>query len=254
MSDSKRVALVTGSATGIGRTTAVELAKHGFDVTINYSRSASDAQQAVHECEAAGAKALLAQCDVSDDAQVRRLLAEVEKTFGRLDALVNVAGTTVTAAQEDLEAISAEDFDRIFAVNVKGTFLVTRAAAPLLKRTGNAAVVNLASIVGPRPGAQPIPYAASKAAVVNMTRTFSRVLAPEVRVNAVAPGWIAGAWMEKTLGEHYDRLMERRAKATPMGRVATFEDIAEVILNLIEHNKFVTGETIVIDGGFSATT
>src|SRR6185312_13241275 len=113
------------------------------------------------------------------------------------------------------------DFDHIFAVNVKGTFLVTRAAAPLLKRAGDAAVVNLASIVGPRPGAQPIPYAASKAAVVNMTRTFSRVLAPEVRVNAVAPGWIAGGWMQRTLGDNYERLMERRAAWTPMQRNVT---------------------------------
>src|SRR5690348_11707457 len=254
MSDSPRAALVTGSATGIGRTTAIELAKHGYDVVVNYSRSEAEAQETVNACEAAGAKTLLVRADVSDDIQVRRLLIETEQAFGRLDALVNVAGTTVLAAQEDLEAITAEEFDRIFAVNVKGPFLVTRAAAPLLKRSAPAAVVNLASIVGPRPGAQPIPYAASKAAVVNMTRTFSRVLAPEVRVNAVAPGWIAGGWMEKTLGEHYERLMERRAKATPLGRVATFEDVAEVILNLIEHNRFVTGETIVIDGGFAATT
>lgn len=250
----KKAALVTGSATGIGATTAIELARHGFDVTVNCSRSVDAASRTVRQCEAAGAKTLLVQCDVSDDTQVRRMLAEVESTFGRLDALVNVAGTTVMTAQEDLEAISVEDWDHVFGVNVKGTFLVTRAAAPLLRRTGDAAVVNLASIVGPRPGAQPIPYAASKAAVVNMTRTFSRILAPEVRVNAVAPGWIEGEWMERTLGEHYERLMERRAKATPMGRVATFADVAEVIVNLIEHNKFVTGETIVIDGGFSATT
>jgi len=245
---------VTGSATGIGRTTALELARNGYDVVINYSRSEGPAREAVAAAEAAGAKVLLVKADVSQDAEVRTMLKAVEDTFGRLDALVNVAGTTVLTVQEDLEAISSEDFDRIMAVNVKGTFLVTRAAAPLLKRTGDAAVVNLASIVGPRPGAQPIPYAASKAAVVNMTRTFSRVLAPEVRVNAVAPGWISGEWMERTLGEHYERLMERRARATPMGRCATFEDVADVILNLIEHNKFVTGETIIIDGGFSATT
>ncbi len=250
----KRVALVTGSATGIGRTTVIELARHGFDVAINYSRSEGEAQETVRQCEAAGAKTVLVQCDVSDDGQVRRMLSDVDRAFGRLDALVNVAGTTVLTAQEDLEAISVEDWDRIFGVNVKGTFLVTRAAAPLLKSTGNASVVNLASIVGLRPTAQPIPYAASKAAVINMTRTFSRVLAPEVRVNAVAPGWIASSWMEKTLGEHYDRLIDRRAKQTPLGRVATFDDVAEVILNLIEHNRFVTGETIVIDGGFAATT
>jgi 3-oxoacyl-[acyl-carrier protein] reductase len=254
MTDTRKAALVTGSATGIGRATAVALANAGYDVAVNCSRSVAEAEETVRQCESAGARALLIQADVSDDAHVRRMLAQVDETFGRLDALVNVAGTTVLTAQEDLEAISPEDFDRVFAVNVKGVFLVTRAAAPLLRRTGNAAVVNLASIVGPRPGAQPIPYAASKAAVVNMTRTFSRVLAPEVRVNAVAPGWIAGEWMERTLGEHYDRLMDRRAKATPMGRVATFEDVAEVILNLIEHNRFVTGETVVIDGGFSATT
>src|SRR5579862_2728380 len=217
----RKAALVTGSATGIGATTAIQLARHGYDVTINYSRSADAAKDTVRQCEEAGAKTVLVQCDVSDDTQVRSMVADTENAFGRLDALVNVAGTTLLTVQEDLEAITPEDFDHVFAVNVKGTFLVTRAAAPILKRTGDAAVVNLASIVGPRPGAQPIPYAASKAAVVNMTRTFSRVLAPEVRVNAVAPGWIAGEWMERTLGEHYDRLMERRARATPLGRVAT---------------------------------
>jgi 3-oxoacyl-[acyl-carrier protein] reductase len=250
----KRVALVTGSATGIGATTAIELARHGFDVAVNYSRSAGEARETVRQCKVEGAQTLLLRCDVSKDAEVRHMLAQIERGFGRLDALVNVAGTTVLAAQEDLEAISVEDWDRVFGVNVKGTFLVTRAAAPLLKQSGNGAVVNLASIVGSRPTAQPIPYAASKAAVINMTRTLSRALAPEVRVNAVAPGWIAGGWMERTLGEHYDRLMDRRASQTPLGRVATFEDVAETIVNLIEHNTFVTGETIVIDGGFSATT
>ena len=249
-----RVALVTGSASGIGRTTAIELAKHGYNVIINYSRSAGDAADTVREAETHGVRALLYKADVSDDAQVRAMVGAAEGKFGRLDVLVNVAGTTVMTAQEDLEAISVEDWDRIFGVNVRGTFLATRAAAPLLKKSDNGNVVNLASIVGIRPTAQPIPYAASKAAVVNMTRTFSRVLAPEVRVNAVAPGWISGSWMEKTLGENYDRLMERRAKQTPLGRCATFEDVAETILNLIEHNRFVTGETIVIDGGFAATT
>lgn len=249
-----RVALVTGSATGIGRTTALELAKRGYNLVINYSRSAAEAAEAVRQAETNGVRALLYKADVSDDAQVRLMIEAVQAKFGRLDVLVNVAGTTIMTAQEDLEGISVEDWDRIFGVNVRGTFLATRAAAPLLKQSDNGNVVNLASIVGIRPTAQPIPYAASKAAIVNMTRTFSRVLAPEVRVNAVAPGWIAGSWMEKTLGEQYDRLMERRARQTPLGRVATFEDVTETIINLIEHNRFVTGQTIVIDGGFAATT
>src|SRR5438477_12432776 len=129
MADTK-VALVTGSATGIGATTAIELAKHGFDVTVNYSHSADAAKDTVRQCEAAGVKTLLVQCDVSDDGQVRWMLGEIERMFGRLDALVNVAGTTVMTAQEDLEAISVEEWDRIFGVKVKGTFLVTRASAP----------------------------------------------------------------------------------------------------------------------------
>ena len=249
MTTSKPVALVTGSATGIGRTTAIELAKRGYDVVVNYSRSAGEARETVRHCEAAGAQTLLEQCDVSDDGQVRRMLAQVEQTFGRLDALVNVAGITILAPQPDIDAISVEDWDRIFAVNVKGTFLTTRAAAPLLKASGRGAVVNLASIAGPRPTAQPIPYAASKAAIVNMTKTLATVLAPEIRVNAVAPGWIEGSWMEKTLGEYYGRLMERRAKQTPLARVATFQDVAETVISLIEGNRFVTGQTIVVDGG-----
>jgi 3-oxoacyl-[acyl-carrier protein] reductase len=115
-------------------------------------------------------------------------------------------------------------------------------------------VVNVASIVGLRPGPQPLAYEASKAAVVSLTRTLSRVLAPEVRVNAVAPGWVAGEWMQRTLGDGYERLMERRASRTPMQRNVTEQDVAETIFALITSHPFVTGETIVIDGGYSATT
>ena len=141
----------------------------------------------------------------------------------------------------------------VFAVNVRGLFQVTRACAPLLRAAGGS-VVNVASIVGLRPGPQPLAYAASKAAVVSLTRTLSRVLAPEVRVNAVAPGWIAGEWMQRTLGDKYERLMERRATWTPMQRNVTEEDVAETIFSLVTSNPFVTGETIVIDGGYAATS
>ena len=128
---------------------------------------------------------------------------------------------------------------------------VTRAAAPLLKRSGNGAVVNLASIAGLHPAAQVIPYAASKAAIVNMTMSFARILAPEVRVNAVAPGWMEGRWMQSALGADYDRLMERRGKRTPLRRVATPDDVAQTIVSLVAENDFVTGQVVVIDGGYS---
>ena len=128
-----------------------------------------------------------------------------------------------------------------------------RAAAPAL-RSAHGSVVNVASIVGLRPGPQPLVYAASKAAVVNLTKTLAAVLAPEVRMNAVAPGWIAGEWMERTLGDNYDRLMQRRADHTPLKRNVTLEDVAESIYALAVGHPFVTGEVLVIDGGYTATT
>jgi 3-oxoacyl-[acyl-carrier protein] reductase len=246
-----KVALVTGSATGIGRSTALALARQGCHVVINYTRSQAEAEETVREAQAAGVRALLYRCDVSDDSAVRAMVAACEQEFGRLDVLVNAAGTTHFAPVEDLEAMTTEIWDRIFNVNVRGTFFATRAAAPLLKRSGEGAIVNLASIAGLRPGAQVIPYAASKAAIVNMTVSFARVLAPEVRVNAVAPGWMEGRWMKAALGDQYERLMERRAERTPLRRVATPEDVAQSIVSLIKDNDFVTGQTVVIDGGYS---
>jgi 3-oxoacyl-[acyl-carrier protein] reductase len=253
MAHGKRVALVTGAATGIGRAAAVALADVGYDVAINYSRSESAARETAALAQAKGAKTLLFKCDVSDDPSVRKMLVAVEKEFGRLDALVNNAGTTSNIKPGDFEAMTAEEWDRVFAVNVRGMFQVTRAASPLLK-AARGSIVNTASIVGLRPGPQPLPYAASKAAVVSLTKLLALNLAPEVRVNAVAPGWMEGDWMKRMLADRYDDLMARRAKSTPLRRCATAEDVAEVIVNLITSNRFVNGEIIVIDGGFSATT
>jgi 3-oxoacyl-[acyl-carrier protein] reductase len=250
---SRRAALVTGSASGIGKAAALRLAAAGYDVAINYSRSADRAKETFDELNALGGSHLALQADVSDEDAVRGMVSQVSAAYGRLDALVNNAGTTSETPPDDLDGVSLDEWDRVFAVNVRGLFQVTRAAAPLLRAAGGS-VVNVASIVGLRPGPQPLAYAASKAAVVSLTRTLSRVLAPEVRVNAVAPGWIAGEWMERTLGDNYERLMARRAQWTPMQRNVTLEDVAESILSLLESNPFVTGETIVIDGGYTATS
>jgi 3-oxoacyl-[acyl-carrier protein] reductase len=253
MTQERRVALITGAATGIGRAAAIALAEAGYDVVINYSRSEQAARETAALSKAKGAKTLLFQCDVSDDPAVRKMLVAVEKEFGRLDALVNNAGITSNVKASDFEAMTAEEWDRVFAVNVRGMFQVTRASAPLLK-IARGSVVNTASIVGLRPGPQPLPYAASKAAVVSLTKLLALNLAPDVRVNAVAPGWMEGDWMKRMLADRYDDLMARRAKSTPLRRCATSEDVAEVIVNLITSNRFVNGEIIVIDGGFSATT
>jgi 3-oxoacyl-[acyl-carrier protein] reductase len=253
MNQNRRVALITGAATGIGRATTVALAADGFDVVVNYQRSEQAARETASLAQKKGARTLLFSCDVSDDRTVRKMLASVEQELGRLDALVNNAGTTTQVTAQDLDGLTADEWDRVFAVNVRGVFQVSRAAAPLLRKSGGS-IVNTASIVGLRPGPQPLPYAASKAAVVSLTKLLALNLGPEIRVNAVAPGWIEGDWMKRMLKNNYDDLMARRAKHTPLGRCVTAEDVAEVIVNLITRNRLVNGEIVVIDGGYAATT
>ncbi len=250
----RKAALVTGAATGIGRSAVLALARAGYDVAINYSSSETAARDTAAEAEKLGVKTLLVKCDVSDEAGVRAMLASVGEAFGRLDVLVNNAGTTAAWKPKDLESLSLDDWDRVFAVNVRGLFQVTRASLPLLKKGANPCIVNTASIVGLRPGPQPLPYAASKAAVVNLTKTLAWNLGPDIRVNAVAPGWMEGDWMQRMLKDKYEDLMGKRARATPLKRCVTADDVAETMMTLIESNRFVTGEVIVIDGGFTAST
>ena len=254
MTTPRKKALVTGGATGIGRSAVLALAKAGYDLAINYASSAKAAQATAAEAEALGAQTLLVQCDVSDDAAVRQMMLKIDETFGHLDALVNNAGTTAHWKVKDLDSLDMDAWDRTFAVNVRGTFQVTRAAVALLKKGTNPSIVNTASIVGLRPGPQPPPYAASKAAIVNLTKTLAWNLGPDIRVNAVAPGWMEGEWMERMLGDKYDDLMGKRAKQTPLRRCVTADDVAETMLTLIAANRFVTGEIVVIDGGFTSST
>jgi 3-oxoacyl-[acyl-carrier protein] reductase len=255
MINSKRVAVVTGGGRGIGRSIVLALASAGYDVVLNYSRSEGPAKEVAGEAERLGATTLLVQADVSDDAAVRRLAAQVRESFGRLDCLVNNAGITTDTPPADLEGLDMAEWDRIFAVNVRGLFQTTRALVPLLREAGTAAVVNLASVVGLRPGPQPYPYSASKAAIISITQTLAGVLGKDgIRVNAVAPGWMEGEWMHHALGDRYEDLMARRAKRTPLRRNVTADDVADTILSLILGNPFVTGSTVVIDGGYTATT
>ena len=250
----RKKALVTGGATGIGRSAVLALARAGYDVAINYASSAQAAQQVAAEAQALGAETLLLQCDVSDDVAVRAMLQKIDAAWGRLDGLINNAGTTAKWKVKDLESLDMAEWDRTFAVNVRGNFQVTRAAVPLLKKGTEPAIVFTASIVGLRPGPQPLPYSASKAAIVSMTKMLAWNLGPEIRVNAVAPGWMEGEWMERMLGDKYDDLMGKRAKATPLRRCVTAEDVAETMLNLLTANRFVTGEIVVIDCGFTSST
>lgn len=251
----RKLAFVTGAASGIGRGIAVALARAGYDVAINYSRNDDGAAQTAARIAETGARTLTIKADVSDEAQVVDMIATLESQFGdRLDLLVNNAGTTISTPPNKFDQVDVADFDRVFAVNVRGTFLVTKHTVRLLRAADRADVINTASIVGLRPGPQPLPYSASKAAIVSMTQTLAGALGPNIRVNAVAPGWLEGEWMEGALGSNYERLMERRAKATPLGRCATVDDVAETAVSIATGMRFMSGQVFVIDGGFAAVT
>jgi 3-oxoacyl-[acyl-carrier protein] reductase len=243
-------ATVTGSAVGVGRATALDLARRGANVVINYSRSEDDAKEALRLVQEAGAQAILVQADVSDDAQARMLVSRAVEAFGALHILVNNAATTHFVGFPDLEGMKAEFWDDIFNVNVKGAFFCARAAAPEMKKAGRGAIVNVASVAGVRAVGSSIAYAASKAALINMTISLARVLGPEVRVNAVAPGFIETRWLRGGLGDQvYEAAKKMQEQRAPLKAVCQPEDVSQFILSLIEGADLVTGETIVIDGG-----
>lgn len=243
-------AIVTGGGTGVGAATALRLARKGAHVIVNYSRSAEEAERTVEACRALGVEAKAARADVSRDEDCRALVAAAEEAWGRLDVLVNSAGTTRFIPHEDLDAVTPEIFDAIFAVNLRGPFQMCRAAVALMRRTGQGAIANVSSVSGIVGDGSSIPYAASKGALNTLTRSLARLLAPEIRVNAVCPDYIAGRWMRNGVGdEAYERIMTDARRKSAIDRVAEPDDIAEAILWLLEGAAFITGDAIVVDGG-----
>jgi 3-oxoacyl-[acyl-carrier protein] reductase len=244
------VAIVTGSARGLGAATAKLLAARGCNVVINYSRSGEEAQHTRATCEVEGVEALLVQADVADDAACRRLVEETVAKWGRVDALVNNAGTTKYVQHDDLDGLSPADFERIFAVNVTGTYQMIRAVAPHMKAAGHGAIVNISSISAVTGIGSSVAYAASKGAVNTMTLSLARALAPEIRINAVCPGFIGTRWQVEGLGEErYAERLDEVAKSVPLRRANTPEDIAEAVVWFIEGADWVTGETLIVDSG-----
>lgn len=238
-----KTALITGGGTGIGRAIALRLAKEKTDIAINYSRSEKDALETKKEVEGFGVKCEIYKADVSSDEQIKDMVSQVIKDFGKLDILVNNAGTTYFVKHDDLEGMKEEYWDNIWGVNVKGLFFCCRAAASELKKT-NGVIINITSIAGLSGLGSSIAYSASKAAAISVTKSLARVLAPEVRVNSIAPGVVLTRWIEGQ-EEHIKHL----AGNTPMQRVAVPEDVAELAYAVIAHAGFVTGQIIVVDGG-----
>ncbi|MGH2369430.1 MAG: SDR family NAD(P)-dependent oxidoreductase [Chloroflexota bacterium] len=239
-----KVAIVTGGGTGIGRGCSLAFAARGARVAVNYSRSRDEAEQTAQDCAAAGGAGVAIQADVARPAEIDSLVYQTVDRWGRVDVLVNNAGTTVFASYDDLDAMTEEAWDQILDVNLKAVFFACRAVAPHMKRVGSGSIVNVASIAGLRPVGSSVAYCASKAAVLSLTQTLATALGPEIRVNAIAPGFIATRW-------HAGREMnaERMRTVTPLRRNGTPEDVAEVALFLATSAAFVTGEIVVVDGG-----
>ncbi len=245
-----KVAIVTGSATGVGAEVARQLAERGCNVVINYTRSEAEAKASQAACAALGVETLMVQADVSIDADCRRMAQAALDKWGRIDVLVNNAGTSKFVAHHDLEGLTAEDFQRIYAVNVIGPYQMTRAVAPAMQKQGAGSVVNVSSLAGVRGVGSSIAYAASKGALNNMTMSLARALGPEIRVNTVCPGFIDTRWLRTGLGdETFEKLRASVAKANPLKAASTPAEVAEPIVYFALSARHTTGETLLVDAG-----
>ena len=242
------VAIVTGGGTGIGAAVVRLLVEREVRCVINYASSRDEAEALASEL---GEMATAVQADIAEDAACRALAEAALAKFGRIDFLVNNAGRTKFANHEDLEALQAEDFLDIYRLNTIAPFQMIRACAPAMREHGMGAVVNVASVAGVFGHGSSVAYAASKGALITMTRSLARVLAPAIRVNAVAPGYVGTGWFEKRLGaEGFAKLNDRIAASTPMAMAAGPDDIAGPIVMLLDPAmRAVTGEVTLIDAG-----
>ena len=251
-----RIALVTGSATGLGRSIAVKLAERGADVIINYSRSAAEAEEAADLCRAAGSQVEVVQANVADPDGCHTL-ADAAGRRGRLDILVNNAGITRHARDHsDLDALSKADFMDIYEVNVVGPYLMMQATKNLLEAAykttqRSSTVLNTSSIAGIKGIGSSVAYAASKGALNTMTLSLARALAPAIRVNAICPGFIGTRWFKETMDEQaFEKTLQRIETATPLGVASGPDDIADAALFFLsDASRHVTGELLLVDAG-----
>jgi len=246
----RKVCVITGSSAGIGAASAALFSQRGWDVCINFSRDPEPALKVAAACREHGADVLIERADVADDAQCVRLAERVQEHFGRCDALVNNAGTTKFVGLRNLHGLDAEDFQKIYAVNVIGAFQMTRALVPLLKERDSAAVVNVSSLASVMAIGSSIAYIASKGALNSLTLALARALAPHIRVNAVGPGMVDSRWLRTGLGaERYAATQLAYESASSMGSLVTPEEVAEAIFWFGTGASKTTGQFQLVDGG-----
>jgi len=239
-----KVAIVTGGGTGMGKAISAGLAAAGASVVVNYSRSADEAAATVGEIERAGGAAMAVRADVADAGQVAALIAQAVDRYGRLDAVVNNAGTTAFVPFSDLDGLDEETWDRIMAVNVKAPWLMAKAAAAAMRANDGGAIVNISSVAGIKPGGSSLAYSVSKAAMIHLTKGLAVALAPDVRVNSVAPGFVNTRWHDNSSDERKQQI----AQASPLRRNVGVEQIASVTLECLRNDN-MTGQVIAIDSG-----
>ena len=248
-SSDRKVAIITGSATGVGAAAALQLARAGYNVLINYSRSEAQAQAAEAACREAGADTLVLRGDVAQDADCRALADVAVERWGRIDTLVNNAGISVFGEAAGWDALDAAAFQRIYAVNTIGTFQMVRACVQHLK-SARGSIVNVSSIAGALGIGSSVPYIASKGAMNAMTLHLARTLAPEIRVNAVCPGLVTSRWFVDGIGQAgFDKLKADYESVAPLQQASTPEDVAAAIVWLVDGARTTTGELLLLDGG-----
>lgn len=230
----------------MGRATALLFAKEGARVCVNYAHSHDAAEDIVGQIRSNGGTAITIAADVSDENQVRAMLTRVEEEFGGLDFLVNNAGWSTVIPHADLDALTDEIWDRTLDTNLRGAFYCVRAAVPLLKQRPGAAIVNITSVAAQTGFGSSIAYAASKGAMVTMTKSLARALAPQIRVNAVSPGAV-----HTRFANWPDTMFEQAAQVSPLQRIASVDEIAAAVLFLCADATSVTGEILTVDGGLA---
>lgn len=239
-----KTALITGGGTGLGREVALLLAREGMQIGIAYSRSREEAEQTAGELKALGARAVTLQADLAETSEAARLIAEFGETFGRLDLLIHNAATTRFIPFSDLDAVDEAVWDELFNVNTRSAFFLARAAAPLMRQNGGGQIITTSSIAGIGTRGSSLPYCVSKAALIHLTKCLAVALAPDIRVNTVAPGLLITRWVDGFSQEHLDRMSQIALLKKP----TDLDDTAALFVTLAK-NTSITGQALVVDAG-----
>lgn len=234
--------MVTGAARRVGRAIALVLAGRGMDIVVHYKTGGSEARATAEAIEGLGRRAVAIQADLAQQEEAEALAERATEAFGRIDVLVNSAALFY---RTPLEKLTAQDWEQFLRVNLTGPFLLAKRLGLQMRRHGQGKIVNIADIAGISPWADFLPYSVSKAALIALTRGLAKALAPEVQVNAVAPGSVL-------LPEEYgDKERDAIIRATPLRRIGDPADVAKTVLFLLEGSDFITGQVVVVDGGRS---